>query len=108
MDDNKVKKLSDEESTQINGGMVFRTASDSDFLKLIGMMDESFSTADLLFDWESCSAKVDEGWAKLGITCVTIRQILMSIIIWEKRSQEQKLIISLWIKPVLKSITMII
>lgn len=34
-------------------------------------MDESVDTSDLLFHWESSSAKVDEGWAKLGITCVT-------------------------------------
>ena len=71
MDENNVKKLNDEETKQVNGGFLHETACNSDFLKHIGAMDRNFSTWDLTVDWENCSAKVDDGWAKLGITCVT-------------------------------------
>ena len=71
MKENNAKTLNEEESEQVNGGNLFQTSNDSDFLKHIGIMNESVDTSDLTFHWESCSAKVDDGWSKLGITCVT-------------------------------------
>ena len=36
------KTLNEEESEQVNGGNLFQTSNDSDFLKHIGTMNESF------------------------------------------------------------------
>ncbi|MBO4450590.1 MAG: hypothetical protein J5777_08380 [Clostridiales bacterium] len=65
------KELSIIELDSISGGTSGQTRSDSKLLHKLGIIDEDFNDFELLFKWESSSAKVDSGWAKLGITCVT-------------------------------------
>ena len=71
MDGENIRKLNKTEAEQVNGGVLGDTADDASFLNHIGVMHESVGRWDLTWHWESCSAKVDDGWSKLGITCVT-------------------------------------
>ena len=53
----------------VNGGTIGQVTCDSELLHKLGLMDEEFLTAEVMFDWISCSDKVDKAWAKIGITC---------------------------------------
>ena len=66
-----MKKLMDNKLNMVNGGFIDETAYDSWALYDKKYMDHSFSIADMTFHWLTNSAKVDEGWAKAGITSVT-------------------------------------
>ena len=61
--------MSDEELDNVAGGGTMQTTGDGDFLESHGFI--SGGERDFLFNWEEDSAKVDAGWAKAGVTCVT-------------------------------------
>ena len=63
--------IMENELNTATGGSMYQTSVDSQALHFKGFMDEEFSFTDLLFHWCTDSAKVDAGWAKAGITCVS-------------------------------------
>ena len=66
-----MKKIMDKELNMVNGGTIAETAYDSWALYDKKYIDEDYSIAGVIFHWLTYSAKVDEGWAKAGITSVT-------------------------------------
>ena len=60
--------MSDEELDNVAGGGTRQTVGDRDFLKSMGYIAKAGS---LVFDWERNAPKVDAGWSKAGVTCVT-------------------------------------
>ena len=60
------------ELNTVTGGSCNEASLDSEALHLKGFMDEQFGTIEMLFHWPTDSAKVDEGWAKAGITSETL------------------------------------
>jgi len=68
----ELQKLSDEELDQVAGGTIGETAGDSQILYDHGLMDNHYGSIPVMFYWKSKSAEVDAGWAKAGITCVTV------------------------------------
>jgi len=65
------RELSTIELDEVSGGNCGHTAYDSMFLKELGLMNESYSTFTVAFDWIDSSAAVDDGWARIGIICCT-------------------------------------
>ena len=63
--------MSEEELDQVAGGTIAETVVDNNLLYERGLVDDWHGTTSILFNWKSYSAKVDAGWAKAGITCVT-------------------------------------
>ena len=63
--------MSDEELEQVAGGTHGESYADGVFLYNHGILDDYPSKIGLLLRWGSNSAKIDEGWAKVGITCVS-------------------------------------
>lgn len=66
-----MEKIMENRLNMVTGGSFDETSIDSQALYFKGFMDEQFDVSDLVFHWLSESAKVDAGWAKAGITCVT-------------------------------------
>ena len=64
-------KMIDKELNMVNGGTFGQTAFDSQALHFKGYMDEEFSAWDMVIHWIKNSAKVDAGWARAGIRCVS-------------------------------------
>ena len=71
LEDIDMEKLTDEQLEMINGGSFVETADDSKYLKARGLIDDDFGDLYCMFNWGTASAKVDAGWAKVGVTCVT-------------------------------------
>lgn len=71
MKNTKMTELDMVRLNTINGGSMGQVTADSELLHKLGLMDEEFGTFDVMFHWESCSEKVDDAWAKIGITCVS-------------------------------------
>lgn len=67
-----LEQLSDEELTQVAGGNMAQTSDDSALLYAYGLLDDYHGSLHMTFHWKSDSAAVDKGWAKAGITCVTV------------------------------------
>ena len=67
----EMEKIMEKELNMVTGGNFEETSLDSQALCFEGFMDEQFDVSDLVFHWLRDSAKVDTGWAKAGITCVT-------------------------------------
>ena len=65
------KELDINELQGVSGGYLGEVTEDSELLHKLGLIDEEVSDYDVMFHWESSSAKVDGGWAKVGITCVS-------------------------------------
>ena len=63
--------MSDEELDNVAGGGIGQTSEDSQFLYQHGLMDKRYHESEMFFSWSSGSEKVNAGWAKAGITCVT-------------------------------------
>ena len=61
----------DKELNMVAGGNIIETSTDSYILYNAGYMKEMFTEGDLMFNWAEDSAKVDAGWYKAGVTCVT-------------------------------------
>ena len=63
--------LSEEELDQVAGGTVVQTASDSQFLRDVGINDEYTGWGNNFTErqFEGVSKVVIDGWAKIGITC---------------------------------------
>ena len=55
----------------INGGGIGQVANDSKLLHDLGLNDEILGDMYVTTHWDYCSAKIDEAWAKIGITCVS-------------------------------------
>ena len=68
---NDMNELDMELLEEVSGGRIGEVAYDSDFLKDMGVISESFSTFGVMFNWGNYSEAVDDGWAKLGIICCT-------------------------------------
>jgi len=68
----ELEMLSDEELDNVAGGTIGETAGDSQILYDHGLMDNHYGSIPVMFYWKSKSAEVDAGWAKAGITCVTV------------------------------------
>ena len=64
-------KIKENKLNTVTGGYYVDTAIDSMALKYAGCMSEEFSKWHLIFNWIEDSRKVDEGWRKAGILCVT-------------------------------------
>ena len=67
----ELEQLSDEELENVAGGSIDGTVKDARFLYEHGILDDWDGTIETTFYWKSVSKKVDAGWAKAGITCVT-------------------------------------
>ena len=65
--------LKDEELDQIAGGTVVETASDSQFLRDIGINDKFTGWGNSFTErqFEGVSKVISAGWASIGITCTT-------------------------------------
>ncbi|MBR2734109.1 MAG: hypothetical protein IKD80_07690 [Selenomonadaceae bacterium] len=66
----ELEAMSDEELSMVAGGSKSQTENDSKLLYEHGLLNNWFYIG-LCSDWIEKSAKVDAGWAKAGITCVT-------------------------------------
>ena len=64
-------KIMENKLNMVTGGDFAQSGFDSRVLHSAGYMDEDRDTFDLMFHWNKESPKVDAGWAKAGITCVT-------------------------------------
>ena len=67
----ELEKLTDEQLDQIAGGNTIETSRDSHFLYDHGLMDTWYGDYKVGWQWLSVSPKIDAGWSKAGITCVT-------------------------------------
>lgn len=65
------RELGDEELERMAGGTFGTTSLDSEFLHDIGYGIGPLSNWNLIFHWDSNSAKVDAAWANFGIRCIT-------------------------------------
>ena len=66
-----MKKLNDEQLEMISGGYFGETKDDAKALYDVGLLGEKLDISNFVWHWISSSAKVDEAWAKVGITSVT-------------------------------------
>ncbi|MBQ9441462.1 MAG: hypothetical protein IJU55_00410 [Selenomonadaceae bacterium] len=66
----ELEKLSDDELEKIAGGTVGETMSDKTFLKEHGLVSK-FEQPFFKDHFPEDSGTIKEGWAKVGITCVT-------------------------------------
>ncbi|MBR3461085.1 MAG: hypothetical protein IKH20_00235 [Clostridiales bacterium] len=66
------KELDINELQGVSGGYLGEVTGDSELLHNLGLIDEELGLFDLLIHWESNSAKVDEGWGKVGVTCESV------------------------------------
>ena len=64
-------KIMENKLNMVTGGTIDQTIFDSNALYSKGYMDEEVGSFDITFHWNTASPKVDAGWAKAGITCVT-------------------------------------
>lgn len=64
-------KVMEKELNMVTGGNIIETSTDSYLLYDAGYMSEMYTEGDLAFNWVEDSAKVDEGWSKVGVTCVS-------------------------------------
>ncbi|MCR5673075.1 MAG: hypothetical protein K6F87_05110 [Lachnospiraceae bacterium] len=64
-------KMIDKELNMVAGGNVIETSTDSYLLYGAGYMSDMYTEGDLIFNWVEDSAKVDEGWSRVGVTCVS-------------------------------------
>ena len=65
------KNLTADQLDTVNGGTFIQLSSDSIELHKLGLIDKTYSHCDLTFEWKSGSAKIDEAWTKVGVTCVS-------------------------------------
>lgn len=66
-----IRQLNIDQLGTVSGGNEVETNKDSKKLYKLGLLDECYGSFDLTFDWAGCSAKIDEAWSKVGITCNT-------------------------------------
>ena len=71
MKNEMIKELEKDELQIVSGGTIGETMNDSDLLCDLHLMSEPMGFFDAIFCWESSSAKVDAGWATVGVTCVS-------------------------------------
>jgi hypothetical protein len=72
MKNNKMTELDIKNLQDVSGGYLGEVTEDSELLHKLGLIDAEVNDYDVMFHWESSSAKVHEGWAKVGITSVTV------------------------------------
>ena len=71
MKNTDIRDLNLDQLGKVSGGNEVETNNDSKKLYKLGLLDKCYGSIDFTFDWKTCSAKIDEAWAKVGITCVT-------------------------------------
>lgn len=71
IENKSIKKLNPNDLTEVTGGFPSETVYDSIYLKDLGLINDKFGDIHILFNWEEDTSLVEEGWAKVGITCVT-------------------------------------
>ena len=71
MKNTDIRDLNLDQLGKVSGGNEVDTQNDSYKLHKLGLLDEYYGSFDLTFSWASCTAKIEEAWAKIGITCVT-------------------------------------
>ena len=64
-------EIKEEKLNKVAGGSIMETTVDAKYLRDIKLLNRKICQGDLIFNWVNCSAQVDAGWAKGGITCVT-------------------------------------
>ena len=63
--------LSEEDLDNVAGGTVNQTASDSQFLRDIGINEKGWGNTKTSNFFDDVSKVVSDGWSKVGITCTT-------------------------------------
>lgn len=63
--------IREDELNRITGGDMFDTDADCYALYLKGYMREYYDVFDLMFDWVELSKRVDNGWGRAGVVCVS-------------------------------------
>lgn len=66
-----IKELSPDELNKISGGFLSDIVHDSEYLNELGFLPHDVGDIHTLFNWDESTKFVEEGWAKVGITCVT-------------------------------------
>lgn len=63
--------IREDELNRITGGDMIETAADSQALYQKGCMSEYYDVIDLMFEWVELSRRVDNGWGRAGVVCVS-------------------------------------
>ena len=63
--------IREDELNRISGGDMFETDVDCYALYLKGYMSKYYDVYDLMFDWVELSKRVDNGWGRAGVVCVS-------------------------------------
>ncbi|MBE7070495.1 MAG: hypothetical protein E7386_08340 [Ruminococcaceae bacterium] len=71
---NAIQELNYDDMNEIAGGFSSEVVNDSIYLKKLGLLHDTVSDIQTLFHWVEATKFVEGGWAKVGITCVTIYQ----------------------------------
>lgn len=71
MKNTEIKGLNLDQLEIVSGGVLGDIIYDSYTLYDAGLINEKIGLCDAIFDWESSSRKVDDAWAKIGITSVS-------------------------------------
>ncbi len=66
-----IKELTPDDLNEIAGGLSGEVVLDSIYLKKLGLLYDTVSDVYTLFHWGEATSFVEDGWAKVGITCVT-------------------------------------
>ena len=68
---NNTEILNLDELDNISGGTINETSKDSQDLFNLGLIKEKFDNFETVHFWNKISNAVDQGWAKVGISCFT-------------------------------------
>ena len=60
-----IRELGLDQLDGVTGGTIMEIAYDSEFLKDMGVLDESFSSFEVIFNYNHCAGKVFQAWNKL-------------------------------------------
>ncbi|MBE7072821.1 MAG: hypothetical protein E7383_08790 [Ruminococcaceae bacterium] len=66
-----IKELSPDDLNEVAGGLSGEVVLDSIYLNKLGLLYDTVSDIYTLFHWGEATSFVEDGWAKVGITCVT-------------------------------------
>lgn len=66
-----IKELTLDDLNEIAGGLSGEVVLDSIYLNKLGLLYDTVSDVYTLFHWGEATSFVEDGWAKVGITCVT-------------------------------------
>lgn len=67
------EKLTDDELDGVVGGGTMQTIGDSNFLSNRNLIHgQAVDFLSIAFNWNNISKNVDDGWARVGVTCCTV------------------------------------